>query len=1099
MKTQIAKDSHQAAKRYSSVYQQQGRAVLDSDVNELSDIVKTRLDDALDDAIKSGAPASGGLAINNDFTIAPGRLYVDGIPAEVISETPVDFIAQTDLINPQALPANDFQLYADVWERSVTSLEDAALLDPGLHGADTCTRTQTMCQVKWGAASLDVMDETQNPGIGDAELSLALRTIFVSEDICDPCSIKVELDERIGNYLFRVEVHDVYNDGGEDFIILKWSRDNGAEQFVTGEEPAGFTSGDFVYEFFDEETEKNLGNHFMGVRAKRGILSDSYTVPVAPDEAKDYVRQWDGFCTINLSTTALVSGIDRGTSFSDAVNSDAHGYFEISTELNVNLELLQLTLTLNGNRFVAGDFWFTAVREAVNEPGDYVLGSEVQGELPNGVKHHYLVLATVDGAGVLVPQTDAQHRQFHFPALTNIMASDVGFIEDCNNLFHGAENVQEALDALCDIGAEDIAYVTPNCTTDTVLAYFSTLPGWPDLDNDGKASVKDMLDALFCNLNASTLPYLIPDCGTAADPSVRSLLGLPGNDIQPLDVSINALLCNLNANSLPYLVPGCDAGVTLRSLLGLTATNRPLKETLDTLLCDLRADTIPMNQDGSLCPDLQAAVTVQQALQILCEREVQAGGGCAISVDGSERTLDDELADFQGDAGRASIWLCLHAFEHLVTNPVALSNKDTVKIIGSGNQASTVRFTDEVWDIAAREVIFRDITFVLDSGNAGMRLNADNIVIENCQFIRGGNNPDAPPVIEAASAGNSANLVWNGNVLNATYSRLISDVDINDFTTGDIAANDSIVTRMNDLLGGQYSKYSPEYDQALLQLAQDIDTLPQDTKENWAAAIPQESIARIDRDGRNSTVIIRDSSRASLLANVSSDISGDFVTRTSSDTVRLADNFSVVTAGAREENINNFYQSLADAAITVDQRVTLLDDFVTFATESGFTHGLGLADNNQTVNISDSTFNAHLVLNTALLANGRELTDEDISLGGNFLTAQNQLLVSKSRIYRVVTFIGLDAAGGPALPLTGYARCMLSDNEFTGMDESVLGGIVQLNNNFFSSRNPTGRYMEILGVRVMITQNITLEPDATIHFRARDGAITSDNMGTVFS
>ncbi|WDE13552.1 DUF6519 domain-containing protein [Thalassomonas haliotis] len=1086
MKTQIAKDSHQAAKRYSSVYQQQGRAVLDSDVNELSDIVKTRLNFALDDAIKSGAPASGGLAINNDFTIAPGRLYVDGIPAEVTGTAAVAFSAQTDLLNPQALPGNDFQLYADVWERSVTSLEDDKLLDPGLHGADTCTRSQTMCQIKWADTSLNVMAQGQNPTIGNAELSLALRTIFVSEDICDPCSIKVELDERIGNYLFRVEVHDVYNDGGEDFIVLKWSRDNGAEQFVTSQEPAGFTSGDFVYEFFDEETEKNLGNHHMGVRAKRGSLVDSYAVPVALDEAKDYVRQWDGYCTINLSTASLVSGIDRGTSFSDAVNSDAHGFFEITTEFNVNLELLQLTLSLDGNRFVAGDYWFTPVREAVNEPGDYVLGSEVQGELPNGVEHHYLVLAAIDGAGVLVPQTDAEHRQFHFPALTNIMAADVGFIESCNHLFHGAENVQQALDALCDIGAEDIAYVTPGCTTDTVLAYFSTLPGWPDLDSDGRTSVKDMLDALFCHLNAGTLPYLIPGCGSAADPSVRSLLALPGNSIQPLDQAINALLCNLNAATLPYLVPGCDSSPTLRSLLGLTATNQALKDTLDTILCELRADSIPMNQDGSLCPELQAAVTVQQALQILCERDVSSGGGCAISVDGTERTVDNELADFQGEAARLSIWLCLHAFDHQVTDPAAISDKDTVKIIGSGTQASIVRFIDQAWTISAREVIFRDITFILEGAEANLQVNADNIVIENCHFIRAGGNSDALPVISIAALADAGNLVWNGNIINASYSRLISTVSTTDFTTGDIAANENVVGLMDSLLGGRYSKYSPEYDQAVLALAQEIDALPQATKNNWASEIPSTSINRINRAGRNMTVILRN-------------VANEFSANTNLATNRLPNHFSVVPAGNRSRNINAFYQTLADTSIGIDQRVSLIDNFVTFATESGFTHGLGLADNNLSVQINDSTFNSHLLVNSALIANGRPLGDEDISLGSNFITAQNQLLISKCRLYRIITLIGLDEAGGPALPFTGFARCTLSDNEFTGMDESVLGGIVQLNNNFFSSRNPTGRYMEILGMRVMITQNITLEPDATIHFRARDGAITSDNMGTVFS
>lgn len=179
--------------------------------------------------------------------------------------------------------------------------------------------------------------------------------------------------------------------------------------------------------------------------------------------------------------------------------------------------------------------------------------------------------------------------------------------------------------------------------------------------------------------------------------------------------------------------------------------------------------------------------------------------------------------------------------------------------------------------------------------------------------------------------------------------------------------------------------------------------------------------------------------------------------------------------------------------------MVLIDDFVTFATESGFTHGLGLENNRVSAQISDSIFNSHLVLNSEFISRGRPLQDEDIDLSGNFLSAQNQFVASKNRFYRIINYVALDDAGGIALPLQGHSRMALSDNDFTGMDESLLAAIVQLNNNFFSSRIPSGRYMEILGLRVMITQNITLEPDATIHFRARDGAITSDNMGTVFS
>lgn len=56
MKTQISRDSHQSRKRYSGVYEQQGRMLTDADVNELMEIIKRRLDDVLVDVIGSGAP-----------------------------------------------------------------------------------------------------------------------------------------------------------------------------------------------------------------------------------------------------------------------------------------------------------------------------------------------------------------------------------------------------------------------------------------------------------------------------------------------------------------------------------------------------------------------------------------------------------------------------------------------------------------------------------------------------------------------------------------------------------------------------------------------------------------------------------------------------------------------------------------------------------------------------------------------------------------------------------------------------------------------------------------------------------------------------------
>ncbi|WP_172684239.1 hypothetical protein, partial [Desulfosarcina cetonica] len=58
---------------------------------------------------------------------------------------------------------------------------------------------------------------------------------------------------RVGNYLFRLEVHAVA--GAADSptaLTLKWSSENGAEQFSAQAEglmPPGFVNARFLYEF----------------------------------------------------------------------------------------------------------------------------------------------------------------------------------------------------------------------------------------------------------------------------------------------------------------------------------------------------------------------------------------------------------------------------------------------------------------------------------------------------------------------------------------------------------------------------------------------------------------------------------------------------------------------------------------------------------------------------------------------------------------------------------------------------------------------------------------------------------------------------------
>ncbi|MDZ7657014.1 MAG: DUF6519 domain-containing protein [Sulfurimicrobium sp.] len=454
MKTQISRNTFKPGQRYSGVYQQQGRMLTDADWNELMNVMKTRVDEAIRDAIGSGAPRDRGLAVLDNFRLQPGHLYVDGIHAELPGTAAVDFTAQQDFSEAQALPLSGgsapsgYVLYADVWERPVLALEDGDLLDPGLHGADTCTRTRTMLQVKWCPAGVDPADTAVNPRHGNAPLTLALWRSTAAADPCDPCAIEVALDARVGNYLFRVEVHDWKgNNDGSGELTLKWSGENGAEQHKVGQLPMDFDQGDWIYEFFNLACEQNPGVHLAtGFSYSRGQLLAAY--PAATPVGRPWVRRWDGYCVLTRSSGgawSLKEGMDKGVTLSTGLGTEAHGHALVDSALELNLMSMALNLELDSRVHVAGDYWLAAVREAVHQPGDTLLDAAA----PEGIVHHYLWLADLDAGGHVQAFADDQvRRRFEFPPLSDLWAENVGY-DNAGCSETPAENVQEALDWLC--------------------------------------------------------------------------------------------------------------------------------------------------------------------------------------------------------------------------------------------------------------------------------------------------------------------------------------------------------------------------------------------------------------------------------------------------------------------------------------------------------------------------------------------------------------------------------------------------------------------------------------------------------------------------
>jgi hypothetical protein len=146
---------------YTSVLQQQGRVQLDADANEQCAINEhIRGAETIDIVGPYGGPeADAGFAItvgNNSIQIGLGRYYVEGLLCENVAS--LGYTQQPYLINP---PLSDsvllsdlqkgtysaIQVFLEVWQRLVTSLDDPCLLEPALGLADTTARMQIVWRV----------------------------------------------------------------------------------------------------------------------------------------------------------------------------------------------------------------------------------------------------------------------------------------------------------------------------------------------------------------------------------------------------------------------------------------------------------------------------------------------------------------------------------------------------------------------------------------------------------------------------------------------------------------------------------------------------------------------------------------------------------------------------------------------------------------------------------------------------------------------------------------------------------------------------------------------------------------------------------------
>lgn len=429
MNGDLTRHTFDPAKRYSSVRHQQGRTVLDADLNEQRDIElhderSTRIDVIGEHGVPVAAPGFELVPDGSDLQITAGRSYVDGIRLEL--DAPVLFSEQD---HAPAIPEDDglYLAVLDVFEIPVTAVGDPHLREVALGGPDTTTRTK----VVWQVHLVPVETEDEDPGchtefgpwdtlVGGSTGTLEVR-LSAAADSDDPCSIPEDAGYRgLENQCYRVEVltgnfdptaPDGIDPTAEPTFV--WSRDNGAIIAAWTAHPSslelevdrlgpggtfGLAPGDWV-EILDDRHPLGGADRLLGeidavsdtvltLKDPDGTLATALGSPAHTDRAHPRIRRWDS--DGSRPTAVVPSELGSGEVTADGWIRLEHG----------------IEVRIGDGSLRPGDFWLIPARTAAL-PGtaDQQLDWPVDGsgtylaQRPHGVAHHHARLGLVERSG----------------------------------------------------------------------------------------------------------------------------------------------------------------------------------------------------------------------------------------------------------------------------------------------------------------------------------------------------------------------------------------------------------------------------------------------------------------------------------------------------------------------------------------------------------------------------------------------------------------------------------------------------------------------------------------------------------------------------
>lgn len=316
-------------------------------------------------------------------------------------------------------------VYADVWERHITSIQDDRIREVALGGPDTATRAKVVWQVKvihqWSDGTkitnskifpLDKWNALVRTWNNQAACGLKVR-LKPGQASADPCITSYKSSYRgQENQLYRVEIHDGGKIDGKSVPTFKWSRDNGSIVFpIISQEGSIVTLQSLG---FDSRTTLKVGNwveitddtHEM--QGKPGILAQVEEI-VDPVEMKIRLKQpvdvqnidWPSYdeSSTNHPLLRLWNQVERKDI------EFKHGSVQIKESNTDWLELengIQIQFQPGGH-YRTGDYWLIPAR--TNGTIEWPCECDDKGELksdapiaqsPHGITHHYAPLRIIE-------------------------------------------------------------------------------------------------------------------------------------------------------------------------------------------------------------------------------------------------------------------------------------------------------------------------------------------------------------------------------------------------------------------------------------------------------------------------------------------------------------------------------------------------------------------------------------------------------------------------------------------------------------------------------------------------------------------------------